>query len=469
MRNFPKLFFKPDFWIMVLIAAQLAAIIFLCLYLPVFLPITVALAAVWLLTAVTSVILLLRCGTAEVKCAWFIIIALLPAAGALIFFIVTSRRKPQGILKIRSKESGLARAANLSCGTASAGYDKAEYFSTGMKFWSRAISVIESAKKSVYIEFFIIGRGQLLNRVIAALESAVARGAEVKIICDGVGSAFKISRRDVKRLKKAGMEVKVFHRLPPFPNSDINLRDHRKIISVDGRIAFTGGVNLADEYININSPYGFWKDTGFAVYGEAAKVFEGMFLAMWNGRHEMPAPERGENNCLPYYDCPDCKAFCEDAYIWAISSAKERVHILTPYFCPSDKAAAALIFTAHRGVDVKVIIPHIPDKKYAFEVSKAFAQRLKPSGVKFFEYTPGFMHAKTVICDDRVFLGSYNFDFRSTHYNYECGALFEGEMCETVERDFEDSLALSTEMQHGKLSRRKRLSCFILRLFAPLI
>ena len=469
MHNLPKLFLKPNFWIIVLIAAQVAAIIFLCLYLPVFLPITVAFAAMWLLTAITSVVLLLRCGNTEVKCAWFLIIAILPVAGALIFFIATIRHKPQGILKIRAEESGLARAANGLCGTTVAGYDSAEYFSTGMKFWSRALSEIESARKSVYIEFFIVARGQLLNRVISALEKAKANGAEIKIMCDGVGSGLKISRRDIKRLKKSGMEVKVFHRLPPFPHSDINLRDHRKIIAIDGRVAFTGGVNLADEYINIGSPYGFWKDTGLAVYGEAAKVFEGMFLAMWNGKHEMPAPLKGDKNCLPYYDCPDCKAFCEDAYIWAISSAKERVHILTPYFCVSDKVASALAFTALRGVDVTVIIPHIPDKKYAFEASKAFAQRLKPSGIKFFEYTPGFMHAKTVICDDKVFLGSYNFDFRSTHYNYECGVLFEGDMCETVERDFTDSLALSTEMQHGKLSRRKRLSCFILRLFAPLI
>ncbi|MDE7083312.1 MAG: hypothetical protein K2O89_06405 [Clostridia bacterium] len=469
MRNFPKLFLKPNFWIIVLIAAQIAAIIFLCFYLPVFLPITVAFAAMWLLTAITSVVLILRCGSPEVKCAWFLIIATLPVAGALIFFIATVKPKPQGILKINSAESGLARAANLYCGTATAGYDRAEYFSTGMKFWDCAISEIEKAEKSVYIEFFIIARGKLFNRVTGALERARERGAKIKIICDGVGSAFRISRRDVKRLKKSGMEVKIFHRLPPFPHSDINLRDHRKILTVDGRVAFTGGVNLADEYVNIDSPYGFWKDTGLAVYGEAAKVFEGMFLAMWNGSYEMPAPERGEKNCLPYYDSPDCKTFCEDALVCAISSAQKRVHIFTPYFCVSEKTAAALTFTARRGVDVTVIIPHIPDKKYAFEVSKAFAQRLKPSGVKFFEFTPGFMHAKTVICDDKVFLGSYNFDFRSTHYNYECGVLFEGETCETAERDFKDSLSLSSEMQSGKLSRRKRLSCFLLRLFAPLI
>lgn len=469
MRNLLKLFLKANFWIIVLIAAQVAAIIFLCLYLPVFLPITVAFAAMWLLTAVTSVVLLIRCGSPEVKCAWFLIIAILPIAGALAFFIATFKHKPQGILKINSEEDGLARAANELCGTTAAGYDKAEYFPTGIQFWNRAIAEIEQAEKSVYIEFFIVARGQLLNRVIGALERAHGRGAEIKIICDGVGSALRISRKDIKRLGKSGMEVKIFHRLPPFPHSDINLRDHRKIIAIDGRVAFTGGVNLADEYINIDSPYGYWKDTGLAVYGEAAKVFGGMFLAMWKGKHKMPAPGRGAQNCLPYYDCPGCKAFSEDAYIWAISTAKERVHILTPYFCVSDRVANALAFTALRGVDVTVIIPHIPDKKYAFEVSKAFAHRLKSVGIKFFEYTPGFMHAKAVICDGKVFLGSYNFDFRSTHYNYECGALFDGEICEEAERDFKESLALSAEMQHGKLSRRKRLSCFILRLFAPLI
>lgn len=469
MRKFPDLFFKPNFWIIVLIAAQIAAIIFLCLYLPAFLPVTVTVAAMWLLTAVTSVILILRCGSSEVKCAWFIIIATLPIAGALIFFIATVKPKPQGILRISSEEDGLARAANAYCGTTLAGYESAEYFSTGMEFWNRAVQEIDGAQKSVYIEFFIIGRGQLFNRVIAALERAQARGVEIKIICDGVGSAFRISRKDVKRLKKSGMEVKIFHRLPPFPNSNINLRDHRKILTVDGKVAFTGGVNLADEYINVDSPYGFWKDTGLLVCGEAAKIFEGMFLAMWKGRHEMPAPAKGEKNCLPFYDCPDCKAFCEDAYVSAISAAKTRVHIFTPYFCVSEKTSAALAFTARRGIDVTVIIPHIPDKKYAFEVSKAFAEELKKSGVKFFEYTPGFMHAKTVICDGKVFLGSYNFDFRSTHYNYECGIMFDGGLCDEVERDFADSLALSTEMQDGRLSRRKRLSLFILRLFSPLI
>lgn len=470
MRNFPKLFFKLNFWIIILIAVQITAIIFLCLYLPAFLPITLAFALMWLLTAVTSVVLLLRCGSPEVKCAWFLVVAILPVAGALIFFIASVKKKPQGILKVEGvPQDGLARVASSACGTLSAEYDRAEYFAEGRDFWNYALSQIEGAKKSVYVEFFIICRGHLFNCFIGALEKARANGAEIKIITDGIGSAFRVGRRDLKRLKALGAEIKVFHRLPPFPRANINLRDHRKIIAVDGRVAFTGGVNLADEYINIDSPYGYWKDTGVAVWGEVAKIFEGMFLAMWNGRFAMPAPKTGEKNCLPYYDSPGHIAFCEDAYLGAICSAKERVHIFTPYFCVSDKTASALTLTARRGVDVTVIIPHIPDKKYAFAVSKAFAHTLKESGIKFFEYTPGFLHAKCVICDDTLFIGSYNFDFRSTHFNYECGVMFEGDICEQAELDFQNTLALCTEMQEGRLSRLKRLSRFVLRLFAPLI
>ncbi len=470
MRNFPAIFFKLNFWIMALIAVQVTAIIFLCLYLPAFLPITLSLALVWLLSAVSAVVLILRRGSPEAKCAWFLIITAIPVAGAIIFYVASVRPKPHGILNVTGITDGeYSKAAAASCGTVAAEYLNAEYFSSGSDFWTSALERISAAKKSVYLEFFIISRGHLFNCFSAALENAIKNGAEVKIIADGVGSAFRIGRKDLKRLKAMGAEIKVFHRLPPFPRANINLRDHRKIITIDGRIAYTGGVNLADEYINLESPYGFWKDNGVSVSGEAAKIFEGMFLAMWRGRYEMPAPKMGENNCLPFYDSPGYRTYCEDAYVTAISSAKERVHILTPYFCLSDKTYSALSFAAKRGIDVKIIIPHVPDKKYAFAVTKAFAQNLKPYGVKIYEYTPGFMHAKCVICDNSVFLGSYNFDFRSTHFNYECGAAFSGAVCDEAENDFQQCLALSTQMQEGRLSRAKKFSRFVLRLLSPLI
>lgn len=432
--------------------------------------VTLCFALVWLLSAISATALFTRKGSPDVKCVWFVIIAAIPVAGALIYLFASVKIKPQCILKVNAPHAdGIYKAANELCGTCGAGYTNAEYFSDGAEFLSSAIEAVKGAQKRVYIEFYIIGRGHILNAFIQSIKAAKQRGAEIKIILDGVGSAFRINKRDIKQLKDAGAEVKIFNKLTPLPHARINLRDHRKILIVDGKTAFTGGVNIADEYANITSPYGYWKDTGVAIHGNAAKIFEGMFLAMWNGRHEMNAPPQGEKNCLPFYDSPPNRMFVEELLISAISSANKRIHILTPYLCLSDKTSSALSFAARRGVDVKIIIPHVPDKKYAFEVSKAFAFALSPCGIEFYEYTPGFMHAKTVICDNKLFVGSYNFDFRSTHFNYECGVMFEDGICEEVERDFNGCLALSTRINDGKPSRLKRFYRFLLRFFAPLI
>lgn len=470
MRNFPKAIFSLNFLYLALIAAQVAAVIFLCLYIPSFLPMAIAFAGMWLLTAIAACVLFTRKGAAEVKCAWFVVIAALPVAGALIYFFATAKKKPCGVLKVNAPNAkGLAGAANLNCGTCEAGYDSARYFKDGAEFFTSVLHEIERAKERVYIEFYIIGRGHFFTALLKALESAKANGAEIKIILDGMGSAFRMNRKEFKLLKAVGAEIKIFHRLTPLPRARINFRDHRKIVAVDGRVAFTGGLNFADEYANIQSPYGYWKDNGVSVYGGAAKIFEGMFLSVWNGSHEMDAPEGGKFKCLPYYDSPPHRNFCEDAYIYAINNARERVHVLTPYFCLSGKTQAALEFAAERGVDVKVIIPHIPDKKYAYEITKSYALELTKCGVEFYTYTPGFMHAKSLICDGRAFLGSYNFDYRSTHFNFECGVSFEGEMTDEAENDFKECLALSAPLTAEKVLPHRRFCRFILKLFAPLI
>ncbi|MDE5729804.1 MAG: PLDc N-terminal domain-containing protein, partial [Clostridia bacterium] len=423
MRKLVKTIFSINFLYLVLIAAQVAAIIFLCLTLPSVLPLALAFAVVWLLNAIAACVLFSRKGAPEVKCAWFVLITALPVAGALIYFFATFKIQPcGGALKVTAQEcdsanlpqtdllKSLAPAAQKTCGTGLAGYEKAEYFADGAEFFSSVCREIERAKRSVFVEFFIIGRGKIFNSFITAVQKARENGAEVRLLIDGVGSAFKISRKDLKRLKSNGVKVKIFHRLTPLPRASLNLRDHRKIITVDGEVAFTGGFNLADEYANITSPYGYWKDTGLAVYGGAAKVFEGMFLSVWDGGCTVNLPADGRFFCLPYYDSPPHKGFFEDAFVCAVNNAKERVYITTPYFCGSAKVISALEFAAKRGVDVKIILPHIPDKKYAFGLSKAFAHEVAKSGVKVFEFTPGFMHAKCVICDGTVFLGSYNLD-----------------------------------------------------------
>ena len=465
-----KIIFSLNFLYIILIAAQVAAIIFLCLYVPAVIPLAAAYAGTFLLSAITAAILLARGGGSEAKCAWFVLIAGLPVAGSVIYLLATARGRRHGRLKVNAGAfSPIGACANEMCGTAEAGYDSAVYFKDGATLFERLFSEIERAKSRVCVEFFIVRRGHIFELFLAALQKAKSNGADVKMLIDGVGSAFKLRRKDLKRIRETGAEVKVFRRLTPYPRSRLNFRDHRKIVTIDGKIAFTGGINLADEYANLDSPYGFWKDTGVAVYGTVASVFEGMFDAMWQGKHEMPLIGGGKYTCLPYCDSPPGKGFCEELYLQKISSARERVHIMTPYFCVSEKLSDALEFAARRGVDVKVILPHIPDKRYAFELSKASARQLIPGGVKFYEFTPGFMHAKTVICDNEVFLGSYNFDFRSMRLNFECGVMFTGNVCDEVECDFSECLALSQPLTEGRISPAKRFSRFVLRLFAPLI
>ena len=472
MRNFPKFIFSLNFLNLLLIAAESAAIIFLCLYLPASLPVAGAFFGVWLITLIAVIFAVGRGGSPEINCSIALFIIVLPVAGALIYFFSRLRRKECGTLTITNVQpaDGLEGAAYECCGTGGAGYDKAVYIKNGDEFFNILLKEIEKAKEKVYLEYFIVCRGKIFSRLLTALRTAKANGAEIKIIIDGIGSAFKSGRREMKKLKAAGAEVKIFHRLIPLLCTRLNFRDHRKIAAIDGKVAFTGGFNLADEYANVNSPYGYWKDSGIAVYGAAAQVFEGMFLSVWQGGYKTEISEGGKFRCLPFYDSPPERAgFCENAYAAAISSAKVRVHILTPYFCASEKLASALEFAAMRGVDVRIIIPHIPDKKYAFELSKAAALPLSAKGVKFYEYTPGFMHAKSMVCDDTLFIGSYNFDFRSMRLNYECGIAFKGDMCEQAERDFWDCLRLSSRVFFEKRSAPKRLKRFILKLFAPLM
>ncbi|MDE6613507.1 MAG: hypothetical protein K2K28_03015, partial [Clostridia bacterium] len=228
-------------------------------------PVTAAFAAVWLFTLITVAAVISRGLSPEVNCALALFVIALPVAGAVIYLIASARQKRCGTLKITNAkpENGLEAAAYSVCGVCAAGYDKAEYFTCGGEYFTRLIRVIEKAQKSVYLEYFIISRGKVFSRLLEALSAAKRNGAEIKIILDGVGSAFKSGRKELKKLKKLG-EVKIFHRLKPLPYSRLNFRDHRKIAVIDGYTAFTGGINIADEYANIENPYGFWKDTAVA-------------------------------------------------------------------------------------------------------------------------------------------------------------------------------------------------------------
>ena len=461
MRNFKKLFFSLNFLYLILIAAQVAAIIFLCFCLPALLPLALFSLLSWALNFGAACLIFLKKGAPDDACAYFLAIAALPVFGAILCVVLSSKRKAFGDIRLDGeKSSGLFKAVNELCGSVPASFTDGRYYFDGAQFLDALFKEISRAKKEVLLEYYIISRGKIFESLLSALKTAAANGARIEIIVDGVGSAFGLKRRERRELESLGARVLVFHKLTPLARARINLRDHRKIAVVDGETAFIGGVNIGDEYANLVQPYGFWKDSGVSFRGDAAKELEVFFKA--RAGEELPdfKPQVGGQISLPFYDEPPNIRTFESVLVNMISKADKRVHVTTPYFCPSEGVCECLKFAVRRGVDVKVIIPHLPDKKYAFAITKHYVACLAECGVQFFEYTPGFMHAKAVICDDEVVLGSYNFDFRSMRYNAECGAIFGGEICVEAERDFFECLALC------KATRGKKSN--LIALFSPL-
>lgn len=460
MRGFFHFLFSKLFLCILVAAAYIAAVVFLCIFVPSLMRVTVALSTVYILSAAVAFFVLSRDIPPEFKCAWLALIAALPPVGAVVYLLVSYRKR------------GCKRC--LLCETPlppSVAYDRFVYFKDGTAYFDLLFAEIERAKKYIYLEYYIVAKGVIFEKLLYRLKKAKERGVEIKIIIDGLGSALRLPKGKLKELKRAGAGVKIFHKLNPLPLYKLNFRDHRKIAVIDGNAAFIGGINIADEYSNLRSPHGYWKDTGAAFYGDAAKAFSQLFLSSYEKTGKLTVkPSYGERTLVPVYDGPPAQSgFCENAYCRSINAAEKRVWILTPYLCVGDKLKSALIYAAMRGADVKIIIPHIPDKKLTYLITKSFAEELARGGVKIFEYTPGFMHAKTLICDGEAYLGSYNLDYRSMRINFECGAGIHGDDADEIARDFLGCLAVSDPLKAKRKNIFSRLATSFLRLFAPLV
>ena len=287
-----------------------------------------------------------------------------------------------------------------------------------------------------------------------------------------------------ERLEKLGIRCKAFAPIQPFLSTHYNYRDHRKILVIDGKVAFTGGVNLADEYINRKERFGHWKDTAILLRGEAVQSFTLMFLQMWNLTEKEPRwdeallpspPVEAEGYVMPYCDCPlDDYKVGESVYMDILNRAKDYVHIMTPYLILDNEMETALKFAAQRGVDVKLILPGIPDKKAAYALAKSHYQYLTAAGVKLYEYTPGFVHAKIFASDDvKAVVGTINLDYRSLYHHFECAAyLYGGPTVGDVERDFQRTLeqcrrVTPETIRHEKLGYK--LGGSLMKLVAPLL
>jgi len=333
-----------------------------------------------------------------------------------------------------------------------------KYFPLGEDKFNEMIYQLERATDFIFLEYFIIDKGIMWDTILEILIRKAKEGVEVRLMYDGTNTLSLLPKNYPSKMKKLGIKCKVFSPMTPFLSTHQNNRDHRKILVIDGHTAFTGGVNLADEYINKKRRFGHWKDTAIMVKGEAVNSFTLMFLQMWNidsknketyGRYMFTGnmiPDRSMRNggyIVPYGDSPlDDEEVGEKVYIDIINKAKDYVHIMTPYLIIDEELVNTLIFASQRGVDVKIILPHIPDKKYAYWLARTHYEDLISAGVEIYEYTPGFVHAKVFVSDDeKAVVGTINMDYRSLYLHFECAAyIWRNPVIDDIERDFQNTL-----------------------------
>lgn len=447
------------------------------------------------------------------KITWILLIVLAPPLGvALYLFVeldvghrVLNRRlgaliaettplmpdraeQTEAILRESPSLAGPARYAWKYGSFPVYGDTAVDYYDSGESSMEAMIEDLRRAKDFIFVEFFIIDEGYMWGRVLKILEEKVKQGVEVRVMYDGTCALFRLPYHYPERMRRLGIRCKMFSPMRPMLSTHYNNRDHRKILVIDGRVAYTGGVNLADEYINRKKLFGHWKDVSLRLEGEAVRSFTLMFLQMWNidengddyprylaasdgVRPARPAP----GYVLPYGDSPlDDERVGEMMYIDILSRAQRYVHIMTPYLILDSEMLTALTFAAKRGVDVAIILPHVPDKKYAFALAKTHYAELIQAGVRILEYTPGFVHAKLFVSDDDCgVVGTINLDYRSFYLHFECAAYLKGvPALGDIEADFQATAAQCREVRMEDLKDIKigtRVAGWLLKVFAPVM
>lgn len=362
-----------------------------------------------------------------------------------------------------------------------------EYLSPGEEMFKRLLEELEKAEKYIFLEYFIIREGVMWNAVLDILKRKAAAGVLVRVIYDDVGCFFTLPSDYPSQLKEMGIECAVFNPFRPLLTVVQNNRDHRKIASIDGKVVFTGGINISDEYINEIEKHGHWKDCAAVIKGSAAWSFTVMFLAMWEvstGINEdyskfFPGFETDGSKTAcgfvqPYSDSPmDDENVGEHVYLQIISSAKDYVYINTPYLIIDDSMLSALVLAAKSGVDVRIVTPHIWDKRFVHMTTRSYYSELIAAGVHIYEYSKGFIHSKTFVSDDDIAsVGTTNMDYRSLYLHFECGAVFyDCSVVKEVKEDFLETLKVCKEIRPEDC----RVNFFMeilqdcLRLIAPLM
>ena len=465
-----------------------------------------------LVTAAMMVYLLNQDMNNSVRIPWLVVTALAPVLGVLLFCYpkedVGHRMLKKRLLELEGQTRSqlpqpqkASTALDADCpGAASLAqylrgrgggfpvYENTQvtYFPSGEAKFAALLPQLESATQYIFLEYFIIDEGLMWGRILEVLARKAAQGVDVRVMYDGTCEFSTLPRDYPRRLEALGIQCKVFAPLTPFVSTHYNYRDHRKILVVDGRVGFTGGVNLADEYINHVEKYGRWKDAAVMLEGEGVRTMTALFLQMWSIQREpefaqfltRPVPEaQAKGFVIPYGDCPlDGERVGEMVYIDLLNRARHSVHIITPYLILDGELETALRFAAERGVDVHLILPGKPDKVFAYALAKTHYLPLLSSGVKISEWSPGFTHAKVMIMDGQeAVVGTINLDYRSLYHHFEDAVWMRGVDClPRIEADFQDTLAQCRTVEPTRQSvwqgkKLLHLVGMVLKFIAPLI
>lgn len=435
------------------------------------------------------------------KAVWVLFILIFFTFGFLIYFMSNDkymyarpRKRHKEIFK-RSEQyvkpysdpdcdgdfKQICRYLNNSGGFVPCSGTDLQYFPSGARLFDDVLERLESAEKFVFIEYYAIADGVLWNRIWDVLERKAAQGVEVRIIYDDVGSRV-FSRKTRKKMKKAGAQVRVFNRLLSRFTFAMNYRDHRKMFIIDGKTAYTGGSNIADEYVNEKHMHGYWKDTGLRLDGEAVDSMTLFFLRQWEFIVRKPIEyspylghyEKTENTSavVPYVGGPEFEhSICKNVFESVISSAKERIYIMTPYFIPDESVMQCLVTKALSGVDVRIILPSVPDKYYVYLLTRDNAEKLIKHGVKIYFMKDSFVHSKLISSESCAVVGTVNFDMRSFYQQFENAVISDDKkLIEDLKADFDNTFA---DCEHPEKPSRngffKTLAIAVLRFVAPLM
>lgn len=359
------------------------------------------------------------------------------------------------------------------------------YFKIGEEYYEELLKQLEKAENFIFIEYFIISEGEMWGSILKILKEKVKKGVEVRVIYDDFGCIMTLSRMYFRTLEKYGIKCLVFNRANPIFTIMYNNRTHRKIAVIDGKVAFTGGINLADEYVNKIERFGHWEDTGIMVKGACVWSFTVMFLSMWNiiqkkeedyEKYKVDFSSiKKDGYIIPFDDNPiDNEIVSNNIYMDLINNATKYIYINTPYLIIDYDMALALSLAAKKGIDVRITTPHIPDKKMVFELTRSNYKYLIEAGVKIYEYTPGFIHAKSFVVDDLyVVIGTINLDYRSLYLHFECGVwMYNSKVALDLKKDYLQTLEKCQNItleECNKVSAFRHLLRSVLKVFAPLM